>query len=191
VGSQHQDTVPLPGGGFEYSSRYARVIAGWEGQLSENTKLTFAAGPDFRHYSGAIDERVFRGRDRTFGWFETTLTTKLSPEWTLTAKAARWTWLSSTGKSALTDLAGEVQLAWAPSKAWALRASTKIHQCSYFPVVRNDWEFLGSLGVTYKVTPRWQLSADLLGHHGWNEMRSFAGREFDRAVLMLGASVKL
>lgn len=191
VGAQHQDTVPLPGGGFEYSSRYTRVIAGWEGQLGENTKLTFAAGPDFRHYSRAIDERVFRGRNRTFGWFETTLTTKLSPQWTLTAKAARWTWLSSTGKSALTDLAGEVQLAWTPSAAWAVRASAKIHQCSYFPTLRNDWESLGSVSVSYKVNKRWQLSADLLDHRGWNELSSATDREFDRAVLMFGASVKL
>jgi hypothetical protein len=191
VGAQHQDTVPLPGGGFDYSSRYVRVIAGWEGRLGENTTLAFAAGPDFRHYSGTIDERVFRGRDRTFGWFETALTTKLSPQWTLTAKAARWTWLSSTGKSALTDLGGEVQLAWTPTTTWSLRASAKIHQCSYFPVVRNDWEYLGSLGVTYKVTKRWQLSADLLDHRGWNELRHATDREFDRAVVMLGASVKL
>lgn len=191
AGAQHQDTVPLPGGGFDYSSRYVRVIAGWEGRLGEKTTLAFAAGPDFRHYSGAIDERVFRGRDRTFGWFETALTTKLSPQWTLTAKASRWTWLSSTGKSALTDLAGEVQLAWARSSSWGLRASVKIHQCSYFPVVRNDWEYLGSIGVTYKVTPRWQVSADLLDHRGWNELRSVTDREFDRAVLMIGASVKL
>lgn len=190
-GTQHQDTVPLPGGSFEYSSRHARVFAGWEGRLGASTTLAFSAGPDFRRYTGNIDERVFHGRNRTTGWFEAALTTKLSPSLSLTAKSTRWTWLSSTGKSALTDLSGEVVLAWVVSRPATIRASVKVHQSSYFPTVRNDWEYFGGIGVTCKVSPRWQLTADILNHQGWNELTHVTGRDFARTVVTLGASVKL
>ncbi len=191
LGAQDQDTVPLPGGSVECSNRYTRLLAGWEGALGANTTLAFAAGPDFRNYNGAVDPRVFRQRRHTFGWFDASLTTKLSPALTLTAKTMRWAWLSSTGKSAYTDFAAEVSLGWAIDKTLSLRATAKAHQCSYFPTVRNDWEYLGGLGLTYKPSPRWQLTADVLDHHGWNELPGLEDRNFQRLVLSVGASVKL
>lgn len=191
LGAQDQDTLPLPGGSVECSNRYTRLLAGWEGALGANTTVAFAAGPDFRHYGGAVDPRVFRQRRHTFGWFDASLTTKLSPSLTLTAKTTRWAWLSSTGKSAYTDFATELSLAWTVDKNLSLRATAKAHQCDYFPTVRDDWEYLGGLGLTYKPSPRWQLTADLLDHHGWNELPGLEDRNFERLVIALGASVKL
>ncbi len=191
LGAQDQDTIPLPGGSIECSNRYTRVLAGWEGALGANTTLSLAAGPDFRHYDGAVDPRVFRQRRHTFGWFDASLTTKLSPSLTLTAKTTRWAWLSSTGKSAYTDFAAEVSLGWVIDPTLSLRATAKAHQCSYFPTVRNDWEYLGGLGLTYKPSPRWQLTADVLDHHGWNELPGLEDRDFQRLVVTVGASVKL
>lgn len=190
-GMQQQDTLPVAGGTFEYSNGYTRVLAGWEGKLGTDTTLAFAAGPDFRRYDGAVDPRVFRGRNRTLGWFETSFTHKFSPQLSLTAKSARWAWLSSTGKSAYTDLSGEAVLAWTYSKTMSFRASAKLHQCSYFPIVRNDWESLGGVGVTYKASTRWQLAADLLDHRGWNELSGVADRSFGRTVIALSAVLKL
>jgi hypothetical protein len=190
-GAQDQDTLPLPGGSVECSNRYTRLLAGWEGALGAKTTVALAAGPDFRHYNGAVDPRTFRQRRHTFGWFDASLTTKLSPSLTLTAKTMRWAWLSSTGKSAYTDFGAEVSIAWAVDKNLALRATAKAHQCSYFPTVRNDWEYLGGLGLTYKPSPRWQLTADVLDHHGWNELSGFEDRNFERLFISLGASVKL
>ncbi len=191
AGTQHQDKVPLPGGGFDYSSRYTRLIAGWEGRLGAATTVAFAAGPDFRHFNGTVDPRVFPRRDHTLGWFDASFTTKLSPSLSLTGKSTRWAWLSSTGKSAYNDLAAELALAWTVDPQLSLRVATKAHQCSYFPTVRNDWETLNSLGATYQWSSSVQLAADILHHHGWNELPGLVDRRFSRTVLSLGVSLKL
>lgn len=191
AGRQHQDTVPLPGGAFDYSNRYSRLIAGWEGKLTDATTLAFSAGPDFRRYDGHIDARVFPRRSHTLPWFDASLTSQLSPTVSLTAKTTRWAWLSSTGKSAYNDLAAELALAWSVTPKLSLRIATKAHQCSYFPSVRNDWETLNSLGATYKLSSTLQLTADVLHHHGWNELPSLSDRRFSRTMLSLGASLRL
>jgi hypothetical protein len=114
-GRQNQAVVPLPGCEFDYSSDYSRVVAGWEGRLWSGVSMTFAAGPDFRRFTGAIDPRAMPGgRERTSFWYEGGLVAKLAPEVTLTAKAAQMDWLSSTGKSAYVDSFGEAAITWTP-----------------------------------------------------------------------------
>lgn len=191
AGVQHQDQVPLPGGAYDYSSRYTRLVAGWEGKLGADTTLAFLAGPDFRHYYGTIDPKTFADRDHTFGWFDASLTTKLSPTLTLTAKSTRWAWLSSTGKSAYTDFNNELALAWTVSSAVTLRVSGKAHDSSYFPALRDDWQYLGGVGATWKLNARWTFTADFLDHLGRNGLDSVADRAFDRHVVTLGATLKL
>ena len=192
AGRQHQAIVPLPNCNFDYSSNYHRLVAGGEGKPLANTTVTFAAGPDFRHYTGAIDPRVFRGgRDRTSLWFEGGFAAKVTPNLTLTGKAVRMDWLSSTGKSAYRDTSAETAASWTLTPAWTVRATAKVHRCDYFPVVRDDWEsFLGA-GVTVKLSPRSLLTVDILRHHGWNNLPDIAGREFQRLVISLGATAKL
>ena len=99
--------------------------------------------------------------------------------------------MSSTGKSAYTDFAGEVVLAWAVDKAVTLRVSEKAHQCAYFPAVRNDWEYYGTAGASWKVSPRWQLGAELLDHRGWNVVPGISDRNFKRTVVAATATLKL
>ena len=139
----------------------------------------------------AGDPRVFRKPRHTLAWFDATLTTKLAPRLAIAAKSTRWAWLSSTGKSAYNDLASEVSAAWTVSPALSVRSSLKLHQCSYFPAVRNDWECLAGLGITYTPSPRWELTADILDHRGWNEISDLPDRRFTRAVALLGATLKL
>lgn len=191
AGVQHQAQAPLPGAAIDYSNRYARLVAGWEGKLSPDTTVTLAAGPDFRHYDGTVDPKTFRDRDHTFLWFDASLATKLSPTLSLTAKSTRSAWLSSTGKSAYTDFSTEVALAWTVSPALTLRGGVKGHQCSYFPTVRNDWELFSTLGATYKVSPRLQLTADVLDHRGWNVLSGINDRAFNREVVTLGVTWKI
>ena len=191
VGRQTQATIPLPGYNFDYSNNYYRLAAGWEGKPFANTTVTLAAGPDFRHYSGAIDSRVFLGgRDRTSLWFEGGFVAKLSPALTLTGKAARMDWLSSTGKSAYIDTSAETAAAWALTPAWTLRLTAKVHRCDYFPLVRDDWESLVGAGASLKLSKRTLLSLDILRHHAWNNLPALPEREFQRLVVNLGATVK-
>ena len=192
AGRQHQDIVPLPNCEFDYSNDYSRLAAGWEGKPCANTTVTLAAGPDFRHYSGAIDPRVFLGgRDRTSLWFEGGFAAKLSPRLNLTGKATRLDWLSSTGKSAYIDTSAETAASWAPSPAWSLRVSAKVHRCDYFPTARDDWESLLGTGVTVKSSKTTLVTVDLLRHHAWNHLAGVSEREFQRLLLNLGLTVKL
>lgn len=191
VGAQSQDTVPLPGGAYEYSNRLVRAVVGWEGKLSRDTRVAVAAGPDFRRYDGAVDPRASFQRGRTFAWFEASLTTALSPKWTASLKASRWTWLSSTGKAAYTDFASELGLTRKLSSQTVVRASAKAHRCSYFPIARDDWEYLGAIGVSHQLTARWELSLDALRHIGRNAIPGSAERAFERSVVSLSTTFKL
>jgi len=191
AGEQHQDTLPVTGGQFEYSNNYWRTLAGWEGKLGSGTTLTFAAGPDFRHFAGNVDSRVFSGRDRTSLWFEGNFATKVNARLTLTGKVSRWVWLSSTGKSAYIDASGETAVVWTLDPRTSLRATCKLHQCAYYPTVRNDWECLTGVGVTYKLSARTQLTGDVLVHRGWNELTAGTERNFSRQVFNVGVVVKL
>jgi hypothetical protein len=191
AGDQFQDTLPVTGGQFEYSNTYWRAITGWEGRLGAGTTLAFAAGPDFRHFDGNVDSRVFAGRDRTSLWFEGSFTSKVNAKLTITGKVSRWVWLSSTGKSAYIDACGDTAAVWALDKNTSLRATIKLHQCLYYPTVRDDWECLTGVGVTYKLSARTQLTGDVLVHRGWNDLTGGTERDFSRQVFNVGVSIKL
>lgn len=192
AGHQEQEWVPLPNCAFDYSNNYLRLAVGWEGKLPANTTLAFAAGPDFRRYNGATDPRVFLdGPDRTSSWFEASVSSKPSPRLTLTGKATRMNWLSSTGKSAYIDTCMEAAAAWTLSPALTARLTAKVHRCDYFPVYRDDWESLVGVGTSWKLSARTTLTADLLRHEGWNGLSGLPEREFRRMVCSLGVAVKL
>ena len=192
VGRQNEEVVPLPNCEFDYSSNYYRLAAGWEGKPCANTTVTFTAGPDFRHYSGAIDSRVFLdGRNRTSLWLEGGFVSKLSPTLTLTGKAVQFDWLSSTGKSAYVESSVETAAAWNVTSAWTVRLSAKVHRCDYFPTKRDDWESLLGLGASWQLSPHSLLTMDLLGQRAWNQLAAFSEREFQRLTINLGATIKL
>jgi hypothetical protein len=192
AGHQEQAWIPLPNCAFDYSNNYQRLALGWEGRLAANTTVALAAGPDFRHYNGSVDPGSFLGgRDRTSLWFEASLTAQPDPRLTITGKASRTDWLSSTGKSAYLDTCAEAAAAWTLNPAWTARFSAKVHRCDYFPASRDDWESLLGLGLAWKVYPRTVVSADLLQHRAWNNLPGLTEREFRRVVLSLGVAVKL
>lgn len=192
VGRQTQGIVPLPNSAFDYANNYQRLAFGWEGKLPAGTSLAVTAGPDFRHYTGAIDPKVFLGgRDRTSLWFETSLTAKPHPAWTVTGKATRFAWLSSTGKSAYFDSSAEFAVTWALRTDWSLRFNARVHRCDYYPTSRDDWESFVGAGLTRKVSSRIQVSAEALRHEAWNTLSSAPEREFRRLVLNVGVIIKL
>ena len=192
AGHQSQGTIPLPNCAFDYSSDYYRLAAGWEGKPLAGTTVTFAAGPDFRHYTGVVDTRVFLyGRDRTSLWFDGGFASKLSPALTLTGKAGRTVWLSSTGKSAYLDSSVETALAWTVTRAWTMRATAKVHRCDYLPTVRDDWESMYGAGATLKYSDRTTFTFDALRHRGWNSVSGMPERTFQRLILNVGAGIRL
>lgn len=192
VGRQTQAQVPLPNCAFDYSNDYTRLASGWEGKPTLNSTVSFAAGPDFRRYTGAIDSRVFLGgRDRTSLWFEGSFVSKPTPRITVTGKAIRMDWLSSTGKSAYIDTCAESSLTYALNPKTALRLSAKVHRCDYFPTTRDDYESLLGTGTTLKVSSKLNILVDVIKHRGWNNLSSVPEREFSRTLLMLVMAVQL
>ena len=191
VGRQQQATIPLPGGEFEYSNTYSRLALGWEGSPFAGTTVTFAAGPDFRRYTGNVDPSVFTGgRERTSFWFEGGFTSKLSDTVTLTGKATRTPWLSSTGKSAYIDTCEEATVSWTLTPVWSVQLMTKLHRCDYYPAKRDDWESFIGPGATYQFSKRTTLTMEILDHRAWNNRTGTTEREFQRVVVNLGVAVK-
>jgi hypothetical protein len=191
VGRQEQEQVPLPNCAFDYTNTYQRVVAGIEAKPSATSTVSFSAGPSFHHYTGDVDALVFGGRDRTALWLEGAFAFKPFESVSVTGKATRTPWLSSTGKSAYLDSCAEAIVTWSAAAKTALRVSGKFHRCDYFPVVRDDLESFVGGGMTIETSGRVSLTADVLRHHGWNNLAGVSGRSFDRSVLMLGATVQL
>lgn len=192
AGRQNQEQVPLPNCAFDYSNTYQRVVAGFETKPSATSTISFSAGPSFHHYTGAVDSRVFLGgRERTTLWLETAFAFKPLSSLSVTGKVVRMPWLSSTGKSAYLDTCAEAAASWAAAAKTALRVSGKFHRCDYFPVVRDDLESFVGAGLTIEAARRVSLTADILQHHGWNNVAGVGERSFNRSVLMLGATVQL
>lgn len=192
MGRQQQAIVPLPNCAFDYSNDYSRLVAGWEGKPFAHTTVTLAAGPNFSHYSGAIDPRVFLGgRNRTSFWYEANFVAKPTTTLTLSGRATQMDWLASTGKSAYSDSSAESAATLTLTPAWTVRFTAKMHRCDYFPAVRDDWEsFLGT-GTTLKASKRTLLTLDVLRHRAWNRLTGISDREFQRWVVSVGATIAL
>ena len=192
AGRQNQSVIPLPNCAFDYSNDSGRLVAGWEGKPWANTTVTFAGGPDFRHYTGVVDSRVFPGgRTRRSLRFEGNFTTKLSATLILTGKATQFDWLSSTGKSAYVDSSAEIAATWKLSSEWTGRFTAKVYRCRYFPATRDDLESLLGIGTTRKLSQQAQFGFDLLQHRGGNQLTQSTGREFRRLVISASVSIKL
>lgn len=190
TGRQVQAIVPLPNCEFDYSNRYQRLAFGWEGAPSPKLSVALLAGPDFRHFSGQIDSRVFTDRDRTSLWGEGSFSAKPTASLTVTGRTHRFEWLSSTGKSAYRDTCGELGVTWNASPSWTVRGSTKIHRCDYYPAVRDDWEAFFVAGVTRRLSARTSFTLDLTHHRAWNNLPAFTEREFDRWTVVAGLTWK-
>ena len=186
AGMQVQDTVNA--GDAEYSNDYLRLALGWEGTLFGNTTVSVAGGPDFRRYSG--DVAAGFERDRTSFWVEACATAKLEETLTLTGKVARTPWLSSTGKTAYMDTCAELSLKKGLGRKVTVQIAAKVHQCDYYPVVRDDWESILGAGVSWKLSGRTTVLLDVARHEAWNEIEAAPERKFDRVTVNLGASVK-
>lgn len=190
TGRQIQALVPLPNCDFDYSNRYQRLALGWEGSPTPQLSISLLAGPDFRHYSGRIDPRVFSDRDRTSLWCEGSFTAKPAASVTLTGRLARFEWLSSTGKSAYRDSCAEVGLTWTATPVWTARSTAKVHRCDYYPAVRDDWEAFFSVGVSRRLSPRATFTLDLTRHRAWNNLDAFSERAFGRWMCSAGLTWK-
>ncbi|HLP26704.1 MAG TPA: hypothetical protein VK477_13570, partial [Acidobacteriota bacterium] len=190
AGRQVQAIVPLPNCEFDYSNRYQRLAFGWEGAPSSPLSIALLAGPDFRHYSGAIDPRVFADRDRTSLWAEGSLTAKPTSSLTLTGRLARFEWLSSTGKSAYRDSCAELGLTWNVRPGWTARSTAKIHRCDYYPAARDDWEAFFSAGVSRPLPRHATLTFDVTRHRAWNNLAAFPERNFGRWIFSVGLAWK-
>jgi hypothetical protein len=192
AGRQTQAVVPLPDCNFDYSSNYQRVVLGWEGRLPAGATLAFAAGPDFRHFTGAIDPVAFSpDRDRSSLWFEGSLTARPHPQWALAAKAGRFSWLSSTGKSAYLDSSAEVSATWSPGSEWSIRAGAKVHRCDYLPARRDDWESLWSAAATRSLSNRTRLTLEIVRHRAWNGLPAATERQFRRLLVQFGTTITM
>ncbi len=192
AGHQTQDTVPLPNYQFDYSNDYYRIVSGVEARLGRELTLTAAAGPDFRHFTGAVDPRVFLGgRDRTSLWLEVGGAAKLTATIAVAVKAQQMSWLASTGKTAYLDDSAEAAFTWTCTPAWSARFTARVHRSDFFPAVRDDWETLCNAGLARRISNRTQLTLDVLRNRAWNHLGFIAGREFHRTVVSVGAATKL
>lgn len=186
VGRQRQEVVKT--GDKEYSNDYLRLGLGWEGKLFDATTVTIMGGPDFRDYTG--DVATGFDRRRASFWVEGGAVTKLGDTLTISAKLARMAWLSSTGKTAYMDTCAEITLAKTLTPAWTVQLTAKVHQCDYYPTVRDDWESIAGASLAWKVSKRITLSTEVLSHRAWNEIDTAPERDFDRVVVNVGACVK-
>jgi len=192
LGKQNQAIIPLPNYGFDYDNTYVRPAVSWEGGWGKQITLLVSGGPDYRRYTGAVDLAAFGpDRNRSSLWYDASVTSKLSSKLSLTGKAARTAWLSSTGKCAYMDTSAEVNAVYNIWSAITLRALAKYHACKFFPALREDAESFYGFGATGRISKQLTLSFDLTRHRGWNTITSVPDRAFQRVLISFGVLYKL
>jgi opacity protein-like surface antigen len=197
------DTLQVNGQQAQSSSDYQRILLGIEGKPVKWLNVKLVGGPDFRSYNDAApvndDHPVTR-------YCEGLITATITPNQNLTFTTKQWQWVSSTGKLPYFDSSYALNYHWKATSKLGLDLGGKFLEADYdcgSPTkslnqsLRNDAEYIVSVGVGYAFTPH--LSASLAYEYDFGRnlqnlpaslASSAAYRQFNNQLVTLGMLYK-
>lgn len=183
-GWQHESSLP-PGSPDDYSNNYQRVLAGFEGKITDWLKLNLFIGPDWRNFNHGTPPGFDPDPVKLFIDGSAVLTVTKADTVTLTVKQFEQPAFGTP--SAYEDITYEI--------AWRHRSGNKFTAIAGFkvyggdweaPVRREDWIYTPSMSLAY--THDKHLSAEFAYSYDRAESRvpNRPGREFTRHLVSLG-----
>lgn len=203
-GYQYQQKFDLAISGDQHasSSHYQRVLAGVEGKPVKWLTVKLSVGPDARKYESSAAIADLR-TTRFFG--EGSLAAALPHNQTLSFTYKQWLFVGSTGLAPYDDITYALAYHWSASQQLGFDLGFKYLEANYTigndlagsaPALRDDEDFVYSIGVTYAFTPHVILSAGFVYDDGKNGLDGLAAtygpsyREFEHGLTTLGIQYK-
>ncbi len=181
-----QREPPLPGQEIDYSNDYQRLLAGFEGKITDWLKLNVFIGPDWRDFNHHTPPGFKDHQVELFVDGSAVITLTKSDSVILTAK--RFEQPAFGTPSAYEDITYDVTWRHTFSDKLAATAGFRAYGGVWeAPVMREDWIFTPSASLAYKHDAHW--SAELSYSYDWADslVSDRAGREFTRHLVWLSA----
>ncbi|MDD3178963.1 MAG: hypothetical protein PHQ04_01285 [Opitutaceae bacterium] len=134
------------------SNHYDRLVFGVEGQLAPWLKIAVQAGPDYHHYaSGSAGHRYLT---RLFA--DASATLRVAPGDTVQLTTKHFQWVSSTGFASYNDVSCQTVWKHDFSQSISVTIGGKALAGLYDGIVRKDWIYAGTAGVTWRADAQWE-----------------------------------
>ena len=193
----HQEQGLVPGSPITANNDYQRALVGVEGSPFKWLKVEAVAGPQFTTYSDSrqyVAETKAKGlidKNRDDIYAEASATITPTSVDTLVLKYKRWNWVSSTGKNATLETSYDASYRHQFTKKLALELGLRAAQADYHPsALRNDWDYVSSVGLKYAVTKNLGLDAAYAYDRGNNDQPATTYRDYKRSIVSSGVTWK-
>jgi len=180
-----QDEPPLPGETIHYSNEYHRVVAGFEGKVTDWLKIIGAVGPDYRDFNH--DTAPGFDNHHIGLYYDASAVLTPTKHDTITLAAKQFEQPAFGAPSAYEDITWEITWRHQFDAKFSTSAGFRAYGGDWLPpVAREDWIYTASAGVSYVRDKHW--SAELSYSYDWAESKipNTAGREFTRHLVSLG-----
>jgi hypothetical protein len=179
------------------SNHYQRLLFGVEGKVSWLT-LKLVAGPDFRDFNPNTPITDLH-TTRYFG--EASATASFAGNQSITLNYRDYIFVSSTGLVPFEEYTYGLVYHWSATKQLGFDLGARLFQHNYTlgndlagsaPSLRDDYEYEGSVGVTYALTTHLTASLGYTYDKGWNGIDDLAAnyapgyRNFEDGVVTAG-----
>lgn len=176
------------------SNRYHRYLAGLDGKLTKDLKISSQAGWAIHHYSD--DPKVFAGDSTQEGLFtDITLTWAINPQHELQLKTLQARGVSSGGTNAFLNSAHSISWKQTLDKKWSSALTARLGEREFAPSKRDDLGYLATASLTWTPTAQLSYTATfaqdwLRNHHNGITGATEDARSADRSNVSLGATWK-
>ncbi|MET0262075.1 MAG: hypothetical protein ABW223_04205 [Rariglobus sp.] len=189
TGEQRQ--ADLLGVSHNYTNTLTRVLLGVEGHPRPDLSVRLAGGPDFRHYGPDVANGF--DRSRTGRYLEASVSWKPDAKNVVGFTYKDFLWLSSGGRGAYQNSAGNVQWKHEVNARWSatLAADVQVgdnHDYGTTANERVDWIYTGTLGVTRTFGPKTKLDLSLSREWSESAVANKPGREYTHWLTTVGVS---
>ncbi len=182
-----QEERPLPWSPYEYSNRYARLLPGLEGKLTDWLKVNISAGPDYRDFYAAVQPGF--NDHNTVGYVDSSVVLSPATSDTVTLTFKRFEQPAFGAPSMYEDITYDLLWKHSFDKRFSATAGFRAYIGEWIaPVLRDDYIYTPSASVAY-TCKHW--SAEVGYSYDWTTSAvtsiDTSGREFTRHLAWISA----
>lgn len=180
-----QEEPPLPGQPWYYSNNYNRLLAGFEGRITDWLKMAVALGPDFRNFYG--ETRPGFDRHHTVLFVDAAVTLMPSKQDTIIFTMKQFEQPAFGVPSSYEDITYDLVWRHRLDQRFSAGLGFRAYGGDWLPPIqRDDWIFTPSVSVNCVLNKHW--SGELSYSYDWVDSRvpNTEGREFTRHLVSLG-----
>jgi hypothetical protein len=187
----HQDQERLPfGPPYTYQNDYQRVVGGLSATPVKGLKLSGEVGPSFHEFNAA-DLPPDADPSETLLYFQAGATFQIARETALKTTASQHLLPSTAGRANFQNLRTTTTLDHRLARAWRGSLRFDLQEYDYVRgLALRDRVYTGEARIEYTLNPHLSLAAWYAYEWADNLYPDDAGREYDRHVVGLGATVR-